>query len=308
MTKSRDTLKEFVGDVIQAMVHNDKDWTKMFGDAKTLPARNAVTNNRYKGINYLMLGATTHNNKYANNIWATYKQWASVGAQVVKGSKSTTVVHYKPPVYKNKKTGETFQGRPGDIYRDWIMKDFERVKFPMLSAASVFNVAQVDLTNASYKVPTRNTTQYSVDTIDNFVGGVDVKIINKDHDSCYYNESEDLINMTPKEKFINTTDADATQHYYATLFHELTHATKHAKRLNRKAQFQDDAHKSYAYEELVAELGSILLSQHFGQTKTVRENHAKYLNSWIEALKKDFTFLTSAAQKASAAVEFYIKD
>jgi len=303
MTKSRDTLKEFVGDVIQAMVHNDKDWTKMFGDAKTLPARNAVTNNRYKGINYLMLGATTHNNKYANNIWATYKQWASVGAQVVKGSKSTTVIHYRPPVYKHKKTGVEVNSVK------WIeTNDYTKIKWPNLSAASVFNVAQVDLTNASYKVPTRNTTQYSVDTIDNFVSGVDVKIINEDHDSCYYNETKDLINMTPKEKFINTTDADATQHYYATLFHELTHATKHAKRLNRKAQFQDDAHKSYAYEELVAELGSILLSQHFGQTKTVRENHAKYLNSWIEALKKDFTFLTSAAQKASAAVEFYIKD
>ena len=58
MTKSRDTLKAFVGDVIQAMVQNDKDWIKMFGDAKTLPARNAVTNNRYKGINYLMLFAS----------------------------------------------------------------------------------------------------------------------------------------------------------------------------------------------------------------------------------------------------------
>ena len=303
MTKGRDTLKEFVGDVIQAMVHNDKDWTKMFGDAKTLPARNAVTNNRYKGINYLMLGAVTYNKEYANNIWATYKQWSTVGAQVVKGSKSTTVIHYRPPVYKHKKTGVEVNSVK------WIeTDDYTKIKWPNLSAASVFNVAQVDLTNASYKVPTRNTTQYSVDTIDNFVSGVDVKIINKDHDSCYYNESEDLINMTPKEKFINTTDADATQHYYATLFHELTHATKHAKRLNRKAQFQDDARKSYAYEELVAELGSILLSQHFGQTKTVRENHSKYLNSWIEALKKDFTFLTSAAQKASAAVEFYIKD
>lgn len=304
MTKSRDTLKEFVGDVIQAMVHNDKDWTKMFGDAKTLPARNATTNNRYKGINYLMLGAVTYNKEYANNIWATYKQWASVGAQVVKGSKSTTVVHYRPPVFKNKNTGVEVNS----IKWTESVNDYTRVKFPSLSAASVFNVAQVDLTNSSYKVPTRNTTQYSIDTIDNFVGGVDVKIVNKDHDSCYYNESEDLINMTPKEKFINTTDADATQHYYATLFHELTHATKHAKRLNRKAQFQDDARKSYAYEELVAELGSILMSQHFGQTKTVRENHAKYLNSWIEALKKDFTFLTSAAQKASAAVDFYIKD
>ena len=175
MTKSKDTLKEFVGDVIQAMVHNDKDWTKMFGDAKTLPARNAVTNKRYKGINYWMLHAKTHNNNFSNNLWATYKQWATVTAPVISGpGSSTTIVYYKPPVYKeNKEKGKV-----------------ELLSRSILSAASVFNVDQVDLTNSSYKVPTRNTTQYSIDEIDNFVGGVDVKIINEDHNSCYYNETK----------------------------------------------------------------------------------------------------------------------
>jgi antirestriction protein ArdC len=175
-----------------------------------------------------------------------------------------------------------------------------------MSAASVFNVAQVDLSNSSYKVEEKTNTQYSVANIDKFVKNTGVKIIFEDDTRCYYQESKDLINMTPKAKFHDTRDADATQHYYATLFHELTHATKHKSRLDRKAQFEDDAQKSYAYEELVAELGSIMLSQHFNQTKTVRENHAQYLNSWIKALQKDFTFLTSAAQKASAAVEYYL--
>jgi antirestriction protein ArdC len=304
MTKSKETLKAFVGEVINEMIHNNDNWVKMFGDENLLPATNAITKNRYKGVNYFMLAATTRDKGYKQNIWATYKQWATVGAQVVKGSKSTTVVHYKPPVYKDKKTGKVFEGRPEDIYS--VAKELERVKFPMLSAASVFNVAQVDLSNSSYKVEEKTNTQYSVANIDKFVKDTGVKIIFEDDTSCYYQESKDLINMTPKAKFHDTSDADATQHYYATLFHELTHATKHKSRLDRRAQFQDDAQKSYAYEELVAELGSVLLSQHFNQTKTVRENHAQYLNSWIKALQKDFTFLTSAAQKASAAVEYYL--
>ena len=299
MTKSKETLKSFVGEVINEMIHNNDNWVKMFGDENLLPATNAITKNRYKGINYFMLAATTRDKGYKQNVWATYKQWATVGAQVAKGSESTTIIFYKPPMYKDKKTGNIITGRVN-------YSDHEKVTGPIMSAASVFNVAQVDLSNSSYKVEEKTNTQYSVANIDEFVKNTGVKIIFEDDTSCYYRESEDLINMTPKAKFHDTSDADATQHYYATLFHELTHATKHKSRLDRRNQFEDDSRKSYAYEELVAELGSIMLSQHFNQTKTVRENHAQYLNSWIKALQKDFTFLTSAAQKASAAVEYYL--
>lgn len=303
MTKSKETLKSFVGEVINEMIHNNDNWVKMFGDENLLPATNAVTKNRYKGINYFMLAATTRDKGYKQNVWATYKQWATVGAQVTKGSESTTIIFYKPPMYKDK-NGNIVTSRVD--YVKGSAQVHEKVTGPIMSAASVFNVAQVDLSNSSYKIEEKTNTQYSVANIDKFVKNTGVEIIFDDETSCYYQESKDLINMTPKAKFHDTRDADATQHYYATLFHELTHATKHKSRLDRKAQFEDDAQKSYAYEELVAELGSVLLSQHFNQTKTVRENHAQYLNSWIKHLQKDFTFLTSAAQKASAAVEYYL--
>ena len=84
--------------------------------------------------------------------------------------------------------------------------------------------------------------------------------------------SKDYINMTAKEFFIDTKDSDATVNYYSVLFHELTHATGHEKRLNRKNKF-DDHKKSYAFEELIAETGSILFGKHFKIEKTVRPNH-----------------------------------
>jgi antirestriction protein ArdC len=104
MTKSKETLKSFVGEVINEMIHNNDNWVKMFGDENLLPAKNAITKNRYKGINYFMLAATTRDKGYKQNVWATYKQWATVGAQVTKGSESTTIIFYKPPMYKDKKT------------------------------------------------------------------------------------------------------------------------------------------------------------------------------------------------------------
>src|SRR5436305_9974833 len=54
----------------------------------------------------------------------------------------------------------------------------------------------------------------------------------------------------------------ATFKYYASLFHEYTHATGHEKRLNRHATEQtnfDFGSKDYSREELVAELGSAFL-------------------------------------------------
>ena len=64
---------------------------------------------------------------------------------------------------------------------------------------------------------------------------------------------------------------------------------------------------NYAFEELVAELGSVLFGQQFNIEKTIRGNHIQYLNSWIKALENDFSFLTSAIAQASRAFEYYVK-
>ena len=74
--------------------------------------------------------------------------------------------------------------------------------------------------------------------------------------------------------------------------------TGHKNRLDRKNKF-DDNKKSYAYEELVAEIGSIFFGFEFNITKTIRDNHAKYLNSWISNLNNDYTFLTGATDMLS---------
>ncbi len=240
-----------------------------------------------------MLSFDCEDKKYAHNIWATYKQWASLNAQVTKGSKGTPIIFYKPPVYKkNKDTG-----------------DREKIKWAVKRDSTVFNVSQVDLSNSEYKIPVRKTgKQYSIDEIDNFINETKVIIKHDDVNRCFYVPSKDYINMAPKDKFKDTKESNATVHYYSTLFHELTHATGHEKRLNRQKQFDDDHKKSYAYEELIAETGSILFSKHFRIEKTIRDNHAKYLNGWIKYLNDDYSFLSSAIAKAGKAFDHFVKD
>ena len=81
---------------------------------------------------------------------------------------------------------------------------------------------------------------------------------------------------------------------------------KKLEKLDRKNKF-DEHKKSYAFEELIAETGSILFGKHFKIAKTIRPCHATYLNSWIKALENDFRFLTSAIAQASRAYEYYVK-
>ena len=291
MAIAKEVINNFTKSVIESMKKNGSNWNKMFGD--NLDPINVISNKRYRGINWAMLSFDCEDKKYAHNIWATDKQWASLNAQVTKGSKGTPIIFYKPPVYKkNKDTG-----------------DREKIKWAVKRDSTVFNVSQVDLSNSEYKVPVKKTgKQYSIDEIDNFINETKVIIKHDDVNRCFYVPSKDYINMAPKDKFKDTKESNATVHYYSTLFHELTHATGHEKRLNRQKQFDDDHKKSYAYEELIAETGSILFSKHFRIEKTIRDNHAKYLNGWIKYLNDDYSFLSSAIAKAGKAFDHFVKD
>jgi len=295
MATAQQTLEQFKDDVVSSMKQNNGRWEKMFGD--NINAINSVTNNRYRGINQFMLSFKSASKKYKNNIWATYKQWESLNAQVKKGSKGTGIIFYKPSLFRNPKKDETPNTTHGLVKTQWSV----------MRASTVFNVDQVDLTNSEYKIPVvKFGKQYSIKEIDSFIKSTDVTIKHDDVNRCFYVPSKDYINMTPKEFFKDTKDSDATLNYYSVFFHELTHATGHEKRLDRKNKF-DEHKKSYAFEELIAETGSILFGKHFKIAKTIRPCHATYLNSWIKALENDFSFLTSAIAQASRAFEYYVK-
>lgn len=91
--------------------------------------------------------------------------------------------------------------------------------------------------------------------------------------------------------------------YYGVLLHELIHWTGHAKRCARQfgKRFDDDA---YAMEELVAELGSALLSADLGIVQAPWADHAAYLDHWLRVLKADKRAILAESSQASKAAEF----
>ena len=274
--------------LMQGQVNNPKKrWDAPFNNLNSRPT-NAKTKAHFKGVNAMLTTFDTYYNEYKYCLYATKKQWASLGNVPKPGAKPIPIVFYKP------------------MFRDSkIIKDAKVISGCILLYSKSFNFAQ---TEGTYTPPVFKTgKQYSVDAIDTFVKSTKVDLRHKEQGRCFYNPIGDYINMTSKVNFKDTKEADATVHYYSTLFHELTHSTGHELRTGRIKKNKDKfgVRNEYAFEELVAELGSVLFGQEFGIEKTIRDNHVQYLNSWIKALKHDYTLIGDALAQSQKAVDYF---
>src|SRR3546814_9637273 len=92
-------------------------------------------------------------------------------------------------------------------------------------------------------------------------------------DKAVYVPSEEFVEVPPQPAFFEQIN------YYRTALHELTHATGHSARLDRK-MMNGLGGKDYAREELVAEMGGAFLCAALGIEPTVRsEEHTSELQS-----------------------------
>ena len=240
---------------------------------------NATTGNEYNGINILSLWASSTIHGYTSSEWASYKQWQEAGAQVKKGSKSTVIVFYKP---LPEKEGED---------RRFVLK-----------YSRVFNASQVEGYEAP-EVPKNDPVERLV-AADAVITASGIKVTEKGERACYMPRSDEVY-IPDSWRFFDTATSSRQEAFYSTIFHELTHATGHKSRLDRKlgGKFGDP---DYAYEELVAELGAAFCSARLGITNEPRLDHAQYLQSWLKALKNETRFIFKASADAQKATDWLL--
>lgn len=249
---------------------------------------NVASGNAYRGVNTVALWAAADAFGYQHGLWGTYRQWQDRGAQVRKGEKSSLIVFYR----------EFASGDDADHDQP---ADDDRRRRCMARASRVFNIAQVDGYIASEPSPDDNRVD-PVESAESFVAATGA-LVGKGGDRAFYNTREDAITMPDRYRFIDTKSGTATEAWYATLLHELTHWSGASHRLDRQfgERFGDDA---YAMEELVAELGAAFLCGDLGITAEPRADHAAYIDSWLRILKGDRKAIFTAASAASRAAEF----
>lgn len=255
-------------------------WTQSTGSG--LP-RNGRTGDPYHGINVLLLWAEAAERSYASNLWLTYKQAETMGAQVRKGEKSVMCVYYS----KIQNKGEDAQDEQEDAASYMMCKPFW-----------LFNIGQIDGLPADSRTPAVAVEFNSIIAAEKIMTGTGADI-HHGFDAAFYVPSKDQICLPARERF--TTP----ENYYATALHELTHWSGHESRLDRQfgKRFGDDA---YAFEELVAELGAAFTVGHLGMLGATVDGHANYLESWIKVLKSDKRAIFTAASQAAKASDFIL--
>ena len=95
--------------------------------------------------------------------------------------------------------------------------------------------------------------------------------------------------------------------YFATVYHELVHATGSKSRLNRPTLTESMGFGSdpYCKEELIAEMGAAFLCGQAGIANTI-ENSADYVKGWLEQLQNDRSLIVQAAAQAQKAADFIV--
>jgi antirestriction protein ArdC len=93
---------------------------------------------------------------------------------------------------------------------------------------------------------------------------------------------------------------------YATWAHEVIHSTGHSSRLARNLSGGmgdgGDGGRAYAREELVAELGAVLLGDRL-EIGSAMANHAAYLGHWVELLRESPRVLLQVLSDARKAAD-----
>jgi antirestriction protein ArdC len=271
MTNRRDIQAEITDKIIELIEIHGANWTKPFADLAGTPT-NALTGNKYRGLNAFWLGLMGKAHV------ATYKQWAELGAQVRKGEKGIGIS--VPMVIKDKTT--------------------DKVKGTWFKAATVFSSDQVDGW-VSPALPDQVDQTVTLANVDAFIASTGADIRFSSHGGCYFSPTENFIHMVTREQFTGTATATATECFYSTMLHELVHWSGHKSRLDRL----DLKNKhGYAFEELIAEIGSAILCTNLGVSTDPQPDHAQYIAGWLQALKGDKSYIFKAAAAAQKAVDF----
>ena len=289
MTDRKDVYTRVTDRIISDLEKGVRTWLKPWNAGHTAgkitrPLRhNGIP---YQGMNILLLWGESFEKGYAAPIWMTFKQTQELGGHVRKGEKGSLVV------YANKLTRTETDDKGEEIEK----------QIPFMKGYAVFNVEQVDGLPAHYYGKPENPLPLAerLDHAERFITNTGVTIQHGGN-SAYYAPGKDLVQMPPFESFKDR------ESYYATILHELIHATSHKSRLDRSFNAKRFGDNGYAREELVAELGAAFLSADLGITPEVREDHAAYLAHWLKALQEDKRAIFSAAAHAQRAADF-LKD
>ena len=288
----RDYRQEQTDALISAIESGTAPWQTPFlpGTEGRRPF-NFISGKAYRGGNALLLSIASQIEFGGDPRWMTFNQASERGMRIKPGSKGSIVEYWQ-----FEKIEEVI-GENGEKKREYVKLDS-----PFVRRSVVFNGQQIEGMPELAPVPKSEIER--VEMAERILSSSGAVIKFDSPGKAFYKPVLDEIHSAPKDSYRSTED------YYSTLLHELGHWTGHTDRLNREAYgaaLKGSVSKDvYAKEELRAEIASYFLAMDTGipVTEEHLQNHAAYVASWLELLKKDKNEIYRAAKDAEQICGF----
>lgn len=270
MNKYSDSIADMF---IKAMEEGTAPWQRPW-ESSPFSLINGVTGHEYSGVNVILLSM----NPYNDPRYCTFKQACDAGYTIKKGSKGHLIKYCCFLTVDDEEVGEENEEKK-EIF---MQKHFYVFNFEQMEGVPELDTKETD--------KEFNPISKCEEVIQNFDLRIEESITSN---RAFYSVNEDKIFVPNRERFVDELS------FYHTVFHEMAHATGTAKRLNR--EFCSFSSKTYAFEELIAEITSFLVGRALGCGSEPRKESVSYVASWIKQLKQDNRLIFKACKLAEQA-------
>lgn len=258
-------------------------WRQRDGGLLTLP-RNYVSQRLYSGGNVICLWLSALEHGFSEPLFASFKQWKSIGANVRRGEKATYAVFYR-----------SYESKPDP------RRDDDNGKRRVARFFPLFNIDQVDgVLREPPAAPITSLLRYQ--QAEAFISNTGARIVWGGDRACY-RPASDTIHMPDRALFTGTTTMPVEESILATELHELFHWTLPSNRCNRPIPktFGDEV---YQREEMAAEIASAMLCAELQISSEIRDDHIHYITHWRNQIAQDSKAIFRAAAKASEGIKY----
>lgn len=255
---------------------------------------NPITGTYYRGMNRTGLAAHIIRRGVCDNRFCTEYQAKKMGWTVRDGAQPYVVEKWKQCAWTT-----TDDDGNDVLHRKPVLMSF----FYVYSFADIDGAPEMP---TAEERPTREREQLD-DLIDALEETSRCFVNEKVSDRAFYSPMSDDITVPLRDQFTSLQAA------LRTYLHEMGHSTMHPDACDRKdGSGNRFGSTGYAFEELVAELTALFTASYLcvdlpaEDDDEHRRQHAAYLESWLQALGKDTSYLYRAAAKAADASDYII--
>jgi antirestriction protein ArdC len=301
-----------VASLIALLEAGTTPWRREWDAAAGGHHMNLLSGRRYRGTNPVLLTLKLHLRGSALPYWCGFSEAKALGIFPRKGSKAVHVL--RPQVHQQGESqlveaggkegvvagGSGEAGASGDgatAGRCWVS----------YRPVAVFNAADLEGEALEGLIQKRRQAAGSIQrseperlaAAEAVLSAWPVEVRFCGDRACYL-PAVDRIQLPDRAAF------HSAEALYATWAHEAIHSSGHSSRLARDLSGgmgeAGDGGRAYAREELVAELGAVLLGDRL-EIGSAMANHAAYLGHWIELLKESPRVLLQVLSDARKAAD-----